>query len=366
MPLPVSPPLPMAGSPRRIRSTPFCFVSAGAAAGRLGTAAAAAAVPAAAASAAAAAARPTRRRPDAPAPPPLPQRRPPARLPYGGFTPGRGPGRHPPRPVAAGATPPVTAGTPPPTPPPPPSPAAASRHDADAYPPPTPRPPAPSPPIPAPAVLTFRHLTYTVPTLSDAPLFTDVHLSLHPSQLVLLIGANGCGKSTLLALLAGFRTPSSRATELTLDGVRYRRRRRAAAALRAAVGLVPQRTSDAFLGRSVLEELTLFRDDVTTPDDVRRTLDAVGLGAVSLLAPPPSLSGGQQRRLALASQLLRQPRVRLLLLDEPLAGVDGGARRGIAALLGRVKAALPVAVVTHQPGELLGVADRVLVVGGGG
>ena len=113
-----------------------------------------------------------------------------------------------------------------------------------------------------------------------------------------------------------------------------------AAALRAAVGLVPQRTSDAFLGRSVLEELTLFRDDVTTPDDVRRTLDAVGLGAVSLLAPPPSLSGGQQRRLALASQLLRQPRVRLLLLDEPLAGVDGGARRGIAALLGRVKAAL--------------------------
>lgn len=212
----------------------------------------------------------------------------------------------------------------------------------------------------------MKNFSYTVPTLSDTPLFTDVTLSLHASQLVLLIGANGCGKSTLLSLLAGFRTPTSRSTVVTLGGVDYRRRRRAARVLRESVGLVPQRASDAFLGRSVLEELTLFRDDVTTPADVRRTLDAVGLGDISLLAAPGQLSGGQQRRLALASQLLRQPRVRVLLLDEPLAGVDGGSRRGIAALLGAVKASLPVVVVTHQPGELLGVADRVLVVGNGG
>lgn len=222
--------------------------------------------------------------------------------------------------------------------------------------------PAPLPP----AVLTMKNMSYTVPTLSDTPLFTDVCLSLHESQLLLLIGANGCGKSTLLSLLAGFRTPTSRAAVVTLGGVAYRRRRRAARVLRESVGMVPQRASDAFLGRSVLEELTLFREDETTPEAVRSTLGAVGLGDISLLARPTELSGGQQRRLALASQLLRQPRVRVLLLDEPLAGVDGGSRRGIAALLGAVKQVLPVAVVTHQPGELLGVADRVLVVGSGG
>ncbi|GAB0495619.1 hypothetical protein MMPV_006921 [Pyropia vietnamensis] len=211
----------------------------------------------------------------------------------------------------------------------------------------------------------MSNLSYTVPTLSDTPLFTDVSLSLYESQLVLLIGANGCGKSTLLSLLAGFRTPTSRTTVVTLGGVVYRRRQRAARVLRESVGLVPQRASDAFLGRSVLEELTLFRDEVTTPAAVRSTLEAVGMGDISLLAAPRQLSGGQQRRLALASQLLRQPRVRVLLLDEPLAGVDGGSRHGIATLLGAVKATLPVAVVTHQPGELLGVADRVLVVGNG-
>lgn len=212
----------------------------------------------------------------------------------------------------------------------------------------------------------MEHISYTVPTLSDTPLFSDISLTLRASQLVLLIGANGCGKSTLLSLLAGFRTPTTRSAVTTLDGVAYLRRRRAARVLRESVGLVPQRASDAFLGRSVLEELTLFRDEVTTPAAVRATLEAVGLGDLSLLAAPTELSGGQQRRLALASQLLRFPRVRVLLLDEPLAGVDGGGRRGIAALLGRVKAGVAVAVVTHQPGELLGVADRVLVVGGGG
>eukprot|EP00170_Pyropia_yezoensis_P002097 contig_8882_g2101 len=221
---------------------------------------------------------------------------------------------------------------------------------------------APNPP----SALTVSNLCYTVPTLSDTPLFEDVSLSLHESELVLLIGANGCGKSTLLSLLAGFRTPTSRASVVTLGGVTYRRRRRASRVLRESVGMVPQRASDAFLGRSVLEELTLFRDDVTTPGAVRSTLDAVGLGDISLLATPTQLSGGQQRRLALASQLLRQPRVRVLLLDEPLAGVDGGSRRGIAALLGALKSTLPIAVVTHQPGELLGVADRVLVVGNRG
>lgn len=109
--------------------------------------------------------------------------------------------------------------------------------------------------------------------------------------------------------------------------------------------------------------MTLFRGDATTPASLRSTLKAVRREDVSLLAASTALSGGLQRRLALTSQLLRHPQVRVILLEEPLAGVNGSSRRNNAVLRGAIKVSLPVAVVTHQPGELLWVADHR---GGGG
>ena len=71
---------------------------------------------------------------------------------------------------------------------------------------------------------------------------------------------------------------------------------------------------------------------------------------------PNSLSGGQQRRLALADQLIRQPH--LLMLDEPTAGLDWSMRRQLVSLLAKLKANWSLLVVTHDAGDLLSVADR--------
>ncbi|MEL7406577.1 MAG: energy-coupling factor ABC transporter ATP-binding protein, partial [Cyanobacteria bacterium J06558_2] len=89
---------------------------------------------------------------------------------------------------------------------------------------------------------------------------------------------------------------------------------------------------------------------------VRDALGEVGLEQISLKLSPHALSGGQQRRLALAVQLIRQPNV--LMLDEPTAGLDWSMRIQLAKLLARLKQHWTLLVVTHDPGELIDIADR--------
>ena len=73
----------------------------------------------------------------------------------------------------------------------------------------------------------------------------------------------------------------------------------------------------------------------------------MGLINLDLKKPPESLSGGQQRRLAIAVQLLRSPKV--LLLDEPTAGLDWSVRNGIIELLAKLKDKQTILIVTHEP-----------------
>lgn len=131
------------------------------------------------------------------------------------------------------------------------------------------------------------------------------------------------------------------------------------------IGLVLQDPVNYFFMPTVLDELIVGRPD-KTPNDVRDVMKAVGLQNISLLRDPRSLSGGQVRRLAIADQLMRDPRPTLFALDEPLAGVDWTGRREIAELLGTLKRQFAIVIVSHEPGELLEYADRVVEVGRGG
>ncbi|MDY7021816.1 MAG: energy-coupling factor ABC transporter ATP-binding protein, partial [Cyanobacteriota bacterium] len=84
-------------------------------------------------------------------------------------------------------------------------------------------------------------------------------------------------------------------------------------------------------------------------------LNEVGLAHLPLSTSPHSLSGGQQRRLALAVQLIRQPH--LLMLDEPTAGLDWSMRQQLVSLLARLKTHWTLLVVTHDAADLMEVAD---------
>lgn len=124
-------------------------------------------------------------------------------------------------------------------------------------------------------------------------------------------------------------------------------------------GIVLQNPEKYFLTQSVIDELTIGRE-LATPAKVRRVLTDVGLTDISLMSDPSMLSGGQIRRLAVADQLMKEPVPLLFILDEPLAGVDWAGRRDILNLLKSLKHRFAVLLVTHEPGEVLPFADRVV------
>ncbi|MEA5621286.1 energy-coupling factor ABC transporter ATP-binding protein [Cronbergia sp. UHCC 0137] len=195
-------------------------------------------------------------------------------------------------------------------------------------------------------MLYLRNLTYH-PTACPTAILKTVNLELAPQQLGLIIGPSGSGKSTLLEILSGLAEPTSGA-------VFWREQQLIAEQLQQLAGLVFQFPERHFCGGTILEELRLGHPELNS-ERVRQTLAEVGLEHLSLGASPHALSGGQQRRLALAVQLIRQPNV--LLLDEPTAGLDWSMRRQLVDLLAKLKKDWTLLVVTHDAGDLLPIAD---------
>ena len=111
-------------------------------------------------------------------------------------------------------------------------------------------------------------------------------------------------------------------------------------------GLVFQFPERYFLGLTISQELRLGHKKLSSEKQLS-VLREVGLGQLDLKQPPEQLSGGQQRRLAIAVQLLRKPKI--LLLDEPTAGLDWSVRTGVIQLLSKLKINQTILVVTHEP-----------------
>jgi energy-coupling factor transport system ATP-binding protein len=196
-------------------------------------------------------------------------------------------------------------------------------------------------------MLKLKHLSYHPPA-SNKAILTDLNLELPPQRLGLIIGPSGSGKSTLLEILAGLASGTS-------GGVYWRDRVLLPEDLQQLGGLVFQFPERHFCTNSILEELRLGHPELGA-ERVESALAAVGLAETPLHTSPHDLSGGQQRRLALAVQLIRQPN--LLLLDEPTAGLDWSMRQQLVSLLAQLKQEWTLLIVTHDAGDLLAIADK--------
>ncbi|RAM49796.1 MAG: ABC transporter ATP-binding protein [Hapalosiphonaceae cyanobacterium JJU2] len=196
-------------------------------------------------------------------------------------------------------------------------------------------------------MLYLRNVVYH-PTACPTAILKSINLDLASQQLGLIIGPSGSGKSTLLEILSGLAEPTS-------GSVSWHEQTLTAEELQQLAGLVFQFPERHFCGGTILEELRLGHPELGT-QRVKEALQEVGLEHLSLATSPQALSGGQQRRLALAVQLIRQPR--LLLLDEPTAGLDWSMRRQLVNLLAKLKKDWTLLVVTHDAGDMLAIADR--------
>ena len=93
--------------------------------------------------------------------------------------------------------------------------------------------------------------------------------------------------------------------------------------------------------------------------NIEQVLKKVGLSDINLTQPPEKLSGGQQRRLAVAVQLMRNPTI--LLLDEPTAGLDWSMKNDVKNLVLNLKNKNTIIIVTHEPSLFDGIPSKRLV-----
>src|SRR3954463_6718473 len=202
--------------------------------------------------------------------------------------------------------------------------------------------------------------------LDRFPALDDVSFDVAPGETVALLGANGCGKSTLLKLLDGllfadagtFTAFGAQVTEDKLEDEQFNQ------GFRSRVGFVFQNSDAQVFSPSVREEvafgcLQLGLDRATTErrvDDVLTMLDIAGLADRA----PFQLSGGQKKRVAIASVLVMNPEV--LLFDEPTAGLDPRTQQWLIELIVELNAAgKTIVVATHDLDTLDRLADRCVV-----
>ena len=191
----------------------------------------------------------------------------------------------------------------------------------------------------------------------DTELVRDVNLSAAPGELLALLGPSGSGKTSLLRAIAGFLPLT--AGEIRFDGERMNER----PVEERQLGMV-------FQEHRLFPALTVYRNlevcltgtvtaRVTAAEAAARIAELLpALGLTGLEARfPAELSGGQQRRVALARALLVRPR--LLLLDEPFTGLDALLRRELTELLRREQRSrgLTTVFVTHDEEDAARIAD---------
>jgi energy-coupling factor transport system ATP-binding protein len=197
-------------------------------------------------------------------------------------------------------------------------------------------------------MLSLKNLVYHPPA-TPTPILKGINLELGSQELGLIIGPSGSGKTTLLEILAGL-------AEKTGGEIYWRTQELTSLHLQQLAGIVFQFPERHFCGSTILEELRLGHPELGT-ERVTEALKEVGLEHLPCNTSPNALSGGQQRRLALAVQLIRQPNI--LMLDEPTAGLDWSMRLQLTKLLAKLKEHWTLLVVTHDAGELATIADRI-------
>ena len=195
----------------------------------------------------------------------------------------------------------------------------------------------------------------------------DVSFAIAPGEFFGIAGHTGSGKSTLIQHMNGILHPTC--GRVLVEG-RDVADKAQAARVRADVGVVFQYPEHQLFADTVYHDVAFGPRNLKLSDEevdarVRESLALVGLDFEEIgNASPFELSGGQQRRVAFAGVLAMRPRI--LVLDEPVAGLDPAARRDFLTLIAGLHAqGRTVVMISHSMDDLAALCDRVLVLNEG-
>lgn len=222
------------------------------------------------------------------------------------------------------------------------------------------------------AILSCDNLTffYGQGTPFETTALNDVSFSCEKGEIVGIIGHTGSGKSTLIQHLNGLIKPDSGTVVLNGADIWSNENAKKIRDVRFAVGLCFQYPEYQIFEETVYKEIAfgpkqMGLDDKEIDRRVRESLHFVGMDETLLEKSPFDMSGGQKRRIAIASIIAMKPSV--LVLDEPCAGLDPRGRQLILELIRDYQRVEnnTVILVSHSMEDVATIADKVLVMSQG-
>ena len=209
----------------------------------------------------------------------------------------------------------------------------------------------------------LRHV-YSAGTPFEKVAIDQISLSFEPGQLIGIIGHTGSGKSTFIQHLNGLLRPTS--GTVLFEGEDIHRSKEATRDVRFSVGLVFQYPEYQLFEETIERDIAFGPKNMKLPEAeiterVHEAARFVGLDEGLLQRSPLELSGGQKRRIAIAGVIAMRPKV--LILDEPTAGLDpGGAKAILQNILDyRRETGSTILLVTHNMDDAARIADRLVV-----
>ena len=199
-------------------------------------------------------------------------------------------------------------------------------------------------------MLDLKEITYQ-PQTGTKKILDDINFDVYENELLLICGSSGSGKTTLLEIISGLTIPQK-------GRITWKNKTISARQRRWISGVVFQFPERYFLGTTIGKELKIGHKTLRE-ENIDIVLKKVGLSGINLKQPPEQLSGGQQRRLAVAVQLMRNPSI--ILLDEPTAGLDWSMKNDVKNLVLSLKNKNTIIIVTHEPSLFKGIASKILI-----
>lgn len=186
----------------------------------------------------------------------------------------------------------------------------------------------------------------------------DISITIHPGEIIGLVGENGAGKSTFLSILATLMKPTSGA--ISLNGIDYNNNIKK---IRKCIGYVPQ--DIAIWEDFTVEENMKFFENISwvtkNNNELQELCSKMNLNKWK--EPVRTLSGGMKRKLNLAISMIHEPE--LLLLDEPTVGIDLKSKKEIGLFLKelvRTKKRM-IIYTSHDMDEIKTLCDRIICIG---